>query len=313
MRRAPQLVCLGNLTIDDLFLPDGTSRAHCVGGDALYAGLGARLWEERTAILAPVGSDLPDAVAAAIERAGFDVHALPRRSGPTIRNQVHYMVDGSRHWVLETSPEFFHELSVMPSDIPKWALEAKAVLVSAMTLEAQEACVEFLRRRSRAIIALDLQEGYILGNERRILDLVAQVDMFLPSEEEARRLAGREDWEDVAKWFASLGASVVAIKFADKGSLVFERRTGSCTRIPARRIQVVDSTGAGDAYCGGFLAHYLQDPKDLPRAARAGAISAAFAVSGYGTEGLLEARRDIARAALDDSRGWLPIASAPEP
>jgi sugar/nucleoside kinase (ribokinase family) len=307
---AARLVCFGNLTVDDLYLPDGSSRPDCVGGDALYAALAARLWEERVAMLAPVGSDLPEAVAVAIERAGFDVSALPQRNARTIRNQVHYAADGSRRWVFEFSPENFHELSVAPSDIPEGALRAEAILISAMSLEAQEACVEFLRSRSDALVVLDLQEEYIPGNEERILDLVASVDMFLPSEEEARRLAGREDWDDVARSFASLGPRVVGIKLAEKGSLLYERATDSLTRVPARQAEVVDSTGAGDAFCGGFVATYLQDPVDLARAARAGAVSAAIAVSGYGNDGLLSASPEAALRALNDPHGWLPIPDA---
>jgi ribokinase len=302
----PRLVCLGNLTVDDLYLPDGSQRPGCIGGDAFYAALAARLWEDRVAMLAPVGSDLPKAAAAAIEESGFEFRALPRRDVPTIRNQVHYAADGGRRWVYEFSDEAVHQLSVAPADIPEWALSADAVLVSAMSLEAQEACIEFLRTASKALLVLDLQEAYIPGNEQRILDLVGKVDVFLPSEEEARRLAHREDWEDLLKWFAGFGPDVVAIKFAEKGSLVYARETDSLFRAPARRTRLVDSTGAGDGYCGGFVAKYLQDPADLPRAARAGAISAAFAVSGYGTEGLLNARRANARRQLDDPEGWLP-------
>lgn len=310
MTAPPRLVCFGNLTVDDLYLPDGTIRRGCVGGDALYAALGARLWEERTSMLAPVGGDLPEPVVSAMERAGVDVSAMPRRSAPTIRNQVHYASDGTRHWVLETLPEFFHELSVAPSDIPESALAAEAILLSAMSLESQEACVRFLRRESSALLALDLQEDYIPGNEHRIFDLVAQVDLFLPSEEEARRLLGRQDWPEVARWFGELGPPIVAIKFAELGSLVYSRRTDSWLRAPARHVAVVDSTGAGDGYCGGFVAMYLREPTDLLRAARAGAVSAAFAVSGYGTDGLLAATKEAALQQLEDEAGWLPMGAA---
>lgn len=306
----PRLVCLGNLTVDDLYLPNGSTRPGCVGGDALYAALGARLWEERTAMFAPVGTDLPQASMDAIERAGFDAAALPRRPASTIRNQVHYAADGTRRWVYMFSPEAFHELSVAPSDLPDWALAAEATLISAMSLEAQEACVAFLRPRSEALIVLDLQEEYIPGNQQRILDMVAQVDLFLPSEEEARRLAGSEDWEDVARSFASVGPRVVAIKFAERGSLLYDRAADAYTRAPARQTKVLDSTGAGDGFCGGFVAGYLQDPTDLLRAARCGAISAAFAVSGYGTDGLVNASKDAARRQLDDPHGWLPVQGA---
>jgi sugar/nucleoside kinase (ribokinase family) len=307
VRRPPRLLCLGNLTVDDVYLPDGSHRPECVGGDALYATLAARLWEPETAMLAPVGSDLPDAARAALKSAGVDALSLPQRSVPTIRNQVHYGADGSRRWVLETSPGDFDELSVQPADIPEWALGAAVILVSAMTLDAQERCIDFLRRHSRSLIVLDLQESYIPGNQRRILELVRMVDMFLPSEDEVRSLTEAEDWEALARQFARLGPQVVGIKFGAGGSLVYERARDALTRIPARATNVVDSTGAGDSYCGGLLATYGKDPENLIRAARAGAISAAFAVSDYGPDGLLAASPEQARDALDDSSGWLPV------
>lgn len=306
----PSLLCLGNLTIDDLYLPDGSMRSDCVGGDALYAGLAGRLWEPRTSILAPIGLDLPESVALTIESTGFDLAAMPRRAAPSIRNQIHYQTDGSRRWVLETTAEQFHELSVVPADLPDWALQSKVVLISAMSLDAQEACVRFLRGNTDAVIALDLQEDYIRGNEDRILELVGLVDLFLPSEEEVRRLTGRNDYEAIAVWLASLGPRLVAMKFSEKGSLIYDRHADALVRVPAREVMVVDPTGAGDAYCGGFLATYLQNPTDLRQAGKAGAISAAFAISGYGNEGLLAADPAKGMAQLNASSGWLPSGTA---
>lgn len=305
MSRRPRVLCLGNLTVDDLFLPDGEQRPACIGGDALYAALAARLWEERVAMLAPVGYDLPAEVATAIDRAGFSVDALPRRVAPTIRNEIYYGADGSRRWAMKTSEATFHELSVGPDDIPDWALQAEIVLISAMSLESQEACVDFLRSRSAATIALDLQEDYIHGNEDRILELVRRVQLFLPSEEEVRRLTGRSDWIDLVERFAALGPDVVAIKFAERGSLVY-RRGDPMVPVPARGTQLVDSTGAGDAYCGGFVATWVGDRTDVVRAGRAAAVSAAIAVSGYGNEALLTADPADARAALESEAGWRP-------
>lgn len=305
MSHSPRVLCIGNLTVDDLFLPSGEKRPSCIGGDALYAALAARLWENRVAMIAPVGHDLPIEVARAIDRAGFSVESLPRREAPTIRNEVYYAADGSRRWFMKTSEEVLHELSVRPDDIPDWALEAEVVLISAMSLESQEACLDFLRRHSSAAIALDLREDYIHGNEDRILNMVRHVHLFLPSEEEARCLTPGHDWTSTLEAFAALGPEVVAVKMAERGSLVY-RRADSLVRVPARAVQLVDPTGAGDAYCGGFAATWIRDRVDVARAGRAGAVSAAIAVSGYGNEALLEADPGNARAMLQSATGWRP-------
>jgi hypothetical protein len=68
----PPLICCGNLTLDDVVLPDGTEQPCSVGGDALYGVLAARLFLPEAQMLAPVGHDLPPHVWALMGR-GFPV------------------------------------------------------------------------------------------------------------------------------------------------------------------------------------------------------------------------------------------------
>ena len=68
----PCLVCMGNLTIDDVYLQDGTFMPDCTGGDALYAALAAKLWEPDVQIVAPAGNDLSEQIRETIQMAGFD-------------------------------------------------------------------------------------------------------------------------------------------------------------------------------------------------------------------------------------------------
>ena len=56
---APRVVVAGNLTIDDVVLPDGSTTMAATGGNAVYAALGARLWEPRVGIVTRCGDDFP--------------------------------------------------------------------------------------------------------------------------------------------------------------------------------------------------------------------------------------------------------------
>lgn len=286
----PRLVCLGNLTVDDVILPDGTARAGCMGGDALYAALAARLWEPAVEMVTPVGEDLPPEVTAQILQAGFSFAGLPRRSVPTIHNQVRYDDHGGRSWTIHTSPEHFHALSPLPRDVPPAYLAARTFLVAAMSLDAQEQLVGWLRTHTTATVALDVQEDYIKGNEDRLDALIRQVDVFMPSEEEVRRLVGHQDWLRAAQHWASGGPRVVVIKRGAAGSLVYDALREHVCETPAFPTLAVDTTGAGDAYCGGFLATLILEPDRFDRAARAGAVSASFAIAGFGMDSLLRAR-----------------------
>lgn len=308
MTAAPRLVCVGNLTIDDLVLPDGSRRVGCIGGDALYSALGARLWEPGTQMLALVGADLPRDVWRRIDGAGLADAGLPKRATPTIRNVVTYDAHGGRTWELLGTDAQFHDLSVLPQDVPQRHLRADAFLVTAMSLESQEALVQWLRASTDALVVLDLQEDYIPGNEERILAMVAGAHVFMPSEEEVRRLLGTNDWMAAARRFAALGPRLVVIKLGARGALVHDaerERTFSATAVD---VPVVDTTGAGDAYCGGFVAMLLRDRTDLGTAAAAGAVSASFAITGYGNEALLKADAAAAWRLLDEVRAHGSVA-----
>lgn len=305
MTAGPALLCLGNITIDDAVLPDGTVRQSCLGGDAIYSGLAARLFQPDTRILAPVGEDLSEEARAALESAGIAVSVLPARRAPTVRNVVTYAADGSRTWDLRVPEATFEELSVQPDDLDENALAATAVVSCAMGLVAQTRTVAHLAAHSTAVLYLDLQEDYILGNEDAVLAMVAASDVFLPSEEEVRRLLGTEDWAEACRTLAALGPGIVVVKRAAEGCLVFEAATGSFTEVPAYRTEAIDSTGAGDAFCGGFAAvHGITG--DAVAAAQAGAVAASFAIAGFGNDVLLTLTPAQAQARLEDwasSRG----------
>ena len=287
--KPPRLVCLGNFTVDDVYLPDGSFVPECMGGDALYAALGARLWEQSVKFIAPLSPDLPERTYQAMRAAGFDPQELPLRQAPTIRNRIYYDAQGGRRWEILATEEEFHILSPTPQDIPPSYLQAEAFLILAMTLRAQEALLPWLREHTRAIIALDTMEDYVSGNETRIRRLIPQVDIFMPSTSEAGKLAGHSDWLAAARQFAAMGPSLVVIKTGEEGALVYERKADSWFQQPATPVKVVDTTGAGDAFCGGFMAAYLQDPADLRRAARLASISASYAVASFGMNALLSA------------------------
>ncbi len=291
----PRLVCLGNLTIDDLALPDGRQRLGCVGGDALYATLAARLWEGSAEMVAPIGADFPAATLARIEARGLSLAGLRPCASATLRNRVAYAADGGRSWTLFSTEDDFHALSPRPEDIPAGFRDAEAFMVLAMTLAAQEALVRHLRSATGAIVALDPQEDYIAGNQAALRRLIAQADIFMPSAEEVRRLLGHEDWPAAARTFASWGPGIVALKLGDQGCIVYDKGSDGETHMPAFPASVLDTTGAGDCFCGGFLASFLQDRRDLEAAARAGAVAASFGVEDYGAERMFGVAADEAR------------------
>ena len=266
---APRLVCLGNMTFDDVVLPDGTERPGCLGGDALYAALGARLLMPEVELVAPVGTDFPAEVLARIEATGLSTKGMPPRPRPTLHNRVAYDADGGRTWTIYDDEPAFDDLSPTFADIPAAFRSAEAFLILAMTLSAQIRLVDDFRRHTGALVALDTQEDYIVGNEAAMRALIAGTDVFLPSAVE----------------LAALGPRIVVAKRGGDGCTVYEAASGRMTHVAALPATVVDTTGAGDSFCGAFIAELLESG-DAVAAAHAGVAAASFTVEDYGLDRL---------------------------
>lgn len=273
------LICLGNLSIDDVFLPDQSSRLNCFGGDTIYATLGARWWSDAVRFVAPAGSDFPEEHLAYLNSAGMETRGLPRRSIPGVHYRVVYADNNQRTWTMLSTDGNFGELSPAIADIPRDYLESRAFLILAMDLAAQESLAPALR--THGVVALDPQEEYIPGNEPRVLDMLKNVDIFLPSVEEVALLLGHRDCERACRQLAAYGPGVIVVKMGDRGSLIYDSGKDQFYPIAPFRTKVVDTTGAGDTYSGGFMAMYVRSG-NLLKAGFAGTVSASFAIEDFG-------------------------------
>lgn len=293
------LLCIGNLTIDETVAPDGTHTT-AAGGDALFAALAARLSGGAPRLMAPLGADLTNDLSEALTLVGAAPESLPRRNLPTIRNVIHYAADGSRRWTLVTGDEHFEAMSVHPEDLTDADLNADGILLSAMGLQAQLAVAAWLRPRTEAAIYFDPQEDYVKGHEDELMEAISGCDVFLPSEIEAVTLAGTDDLEQAAAQFLGLGPGVVVIKRAERGCLVATPH--AMVPVAAEPVIAVDSTGAGDAFCGGFAVEHLASGDPIA-AAVTGSRMARTAVGGHGIAALAAAVRDLSAAEISVGAG----------
>jgi sugar/nucleoside kinase (ribokinase family) len=297
----PRLVCLGQFTIDDIVQWDGTVHMGCVGGDAVFSWFGAHLWVDGVGVVAPAGDDFPIAELRALREAGEGLDGVAQRSAPTIRNWVLHERDGRRTWVLRTDPTLNYELSPRYRDIPAVYRRARAFHIAAMDMGAQYELASLLRQND-VLLSLDPEENYIRGNENRFAALLGKIDVFLPSAIEARQLVGHADYALALRELTAIGPKIVAIKLGAEGVIVYERSTDLALHVAAYPARFVDGTGAGDAFCGGFMAGLACDL--APGAAALWAtVAASFAVEAVGWLPLLAITRADAKRRLDRYKG----------
>ena len=117
----------------------------------------------------------------------------------------------------------------------------------------------------------------------RWMDIVApmfeHIDIFLPSHEEARMLSGEDDVREMARFFLAKGVNTVGIKRGPEGG--YFRRGDEEHFIQALKLEVVDTTGCGDAFCAGFISGTL-DGLSLEKSARRAVISGSLCATGIG-------------------------------
>jgi ribokinase len=277
------LVTAGNFSLDDTVNPDGKA-SEAPGGDALYSAIGAAIWRYPVAVLSRVGSDYPVDFMERLAGLGIGVDMVRALPGPTVRYRITNTRSGERLYEHLTPVQRLHELSPQGADLGTVRC-AGWLHVAAMPIDLQDALISRCRAE-HVPYSLDPHEEYIIGYERWLGALI-EGSIFTPSELEVALLfpdlavseAPVVTARAASDRLLEMGARAVVIKLGAGGCFVADSSYRAA--LPALRAPVIDSTGAGDAFCGGFLAGYLRT-NSLLVGAVCGSLSAAHVIKGFG-------------------------------
>jgi sugar/nucleoside kinase (ribokinase family) len=139
----------------------------------------------------------------------------------------------------------------------------------------------------RVIFDLDVSPAFFsaagLGTQEELTEALLLVDVLKPCKAAARELTGDGDYEQVAKDLLRLGPSTVAITLGPDGCLLATPR--EIVHVPAFKVEVVDTTGAGDAFMGGLSYGLLQN-WDLTRVGKFANACAALCCTKVGARAM---------------------------
>ncbi len=188
-----------------------------------------------------------------------------------------------------------------PGDIPRDYLEAAAAHICPLDFTSAIRLTSAFREAGIATLTLDPSPAYLSPAVIEDVRVLLQgLTAFLPSEEELRALFwGRtSDLWEMAEAVASFGAEFVIVKRGAHGQMLYDSSVRKRWEIPAYPARLVDLTGAGHAFCGGFLAGYNQTFDPL-RATLQGNVSASLTVEGSGAFHALDAMPGLAQKRLE--------------
>ncbi|RDJ27761.1 carbohydrate kinase family protein [Bosea caraganae] len=331
----PELVTVGGLTVDNVISSDGTVALARVGGNAAYSGVGALCWAQSVGLVSVAVATYPTDTLATLRANGIVLDGVvPVDVALESCNWFIYDAQGERHERLRSAPrelaeagfstqrltqdevarwqeilrqrerpgelsysEFRDTYPLVPEQVPASYLEARGVHLAPCRPVVLRGMLPLFNSRNMVVT---LDAGWQLAELTldELAPFLIQVDAFLPSEVELRAILPGMGLESALALLAAHCRGGVAVKLGGKGSLVWDRQAGRAVAVPVLPTQAVDPTGAGDSFCGGFLAG-LVETGDLVKAACFGTASASLIVSRFGADGALPVDRAACRPKLD--------------
>jgi sugar/nucleoside kinase (ribokinase family) len=282
-------VLLGNLLVDDVVFSDGSTRMGQPGGAIMYGALGAAIWGTSVGCVSLVGTDYPVTMLDALKERGVDLTGVHRLRGPGVRTWLLY--EGEvRRLIHRLGCPTHEEVSPRPEQIPPAWQSAPAFHLAPMPFAAQRRVLASLASNDNRFVSVDPHlpvTEETLGDWREAL---ADADAFFPGEDELLLEETHVDPRRVLPRLATGRLRFIVFKQAAGGGILYDTHEDRFHRWLGRAQQVVDPTGAGDAFAAGFLSAYLER---LPVATclDRGVVSASFAIEALGAASLLEASR----------------------
>jgi sugar/nucleoside kinase (ribokinase family) len=286
------LVIVGSVAFDTIRTPWG-DREKIVGGSGTYCALAASFFT-RPRIVGIVGRDFPRKTLALLRAHGVDLAGLQVKAGKTFHWEGQYGDDPNRRTTLRTELNVFADFR---PQVPAPYRGSRIVYLANLNPEHHEFVLRQFHKPS--LVAMDTIRLWIDTKREALLKELGRIDIFFANDEEARLITGELNLVTAGKALVGLGPSLVLLKKGEHGALVFGRDfVFGVLAHPCEH--VIDPTGAGDSFAGGFLG-YLDKTRglagrDVRRAAVYGSVMASFAIEDFGIGRLLALDRGLVEA-----------------
>jgi len=290
MKKEFSMVVIGELTLDDILKFDQPPLIDCPGGAALYAIGGAFMWRrDRMGFVTRKGCDFDLSVVEAATEGLVDMSGVIAMKEYNIHLWNLFDRMDHRYFIYQRWGSSDAVMAPYPEDIPeKYLCGSEAFLVAAVAVKWQREIIRCLP--DDAIVMVDPHfDGMYKSDNEAWFELLHKITIFSPSEEEFIRFFDIDKKDDLANYvpymrkIAEYGSTVVCVKVGARGVLTYDRNKDECWHLPAYQdSKIVDVTGCGDTFAGGFLSDYL-DSRDAYQATMHGIISSSMNIERLGS------------------------------
>jgi len=286
------LVVVGSVALDTVITPS-ERRSNVLGGSVSYACLAASFFS-KVGMVGVIGRDFPGHGIRTYTKAGIDITGLQKADGKTFRWAGEYEADMNNRKTLSTELNVF---AGFEPELPESYRNSPFLFLANISPELQIHVLSQVRKPK--FVAVDTMDLWIKTAKSSLARLFNRVNLIMVNDSEARMLSGESNLARAASSILGMGPEYVIVKKGEHGAVLFSR--SGRFMVPAFPVDnVLDPTGAGDTFAGGFMGFLAMSGKvdwdSLRRAMLYGSVIASFGVEAFSVERLVVLRRiEIAR------------------
>ncbi len=272
------IVVVGSVGIDTIETPFGREE-DVLGGSACYFSLAARNFTD-VHMVSAVGDDFPPDYSEMLRSKGVDTEGIAISAGETFRWEGRYDYDMKDP---ETVSVTLGVLGSFDPVVPEKSREADYLFLANTDPEIQMKVLEQVS--SPRVVACDTMNFWIENKLQELKKLLGRVNILIINDSEARQLSEEPLVARAAKKIMDMGPEFLIVKRGEYGALLFSRE--DLFFAPSYMLeQVLDPTGAGDTFAGGFMGYVASQDKDLDFASfkkgvAYGSVLASFTVEDF--------------------------------
>ena len=247
------LLVVGSIAYDTVETPFGKVE-DSLGGSALYFSAAASLFGPVN-VVGVVGSDFDASKISFLKKRGVNLDGLYMESGKTFRWGGRYYEDMNKRETLFTYLNVFERFQPR---IPEEYRHSEYVFLANIDPELQLKVLEQIRKPK--LVVLDTMNFWINGKRAQLQTVLKRSDIIVVNDEEAREMTGEFNLIKAIKRIVEFGPKSVIVKKGEHGAMLYQ--DGKFFFAPAFPLEkVVDPTGAGDSFAGGFMGYLAKTDK----------------------------------------------------
>lgn len=289
-----EVLVIGSLAYDSVKTPSGVAK-RSLGGSANYFSVASSLFAQ-VRVVGVVGTDYAASDKEILSKRGVDLSGMQVVEGETFHWEGTYESNLNEAVTLKTELNVF---ATFNPEIPDSYKNSSHVFLANIEPTLQLKVLSQIKQPK--FVGMDTMNFWINSKQSDLLEVIKKVDIVFMNETEAKMLTQETNSIKAIKKVVDLGPQYVVVKRGEYGSTLYSKEYGffNCPALPVEN--VVDPTGAGDSFAGGFFGYLVKNVSqtpawsDLKQAVVAGTVMSSQTIQDFS----LNALKDLTTSEYD--------------